>query len=277
MKRIIIYLVCIALILPLGIMVSADNGAPSGDHFNLNIIGVKYPKDNMDDISGGNVIFVLLDENEPPTIEPATIWLMKSDTFGVVDKNGTDGEATFQLPVPGTEVYLEDEYGNEIPTGEYITDYSVYARPLGKPSDTLSQNMATFTTFADLIDSGFTDTLAKRLVKKYIDVDNYYDYTITIDNYEQIPEPLEFTRKKGQSKFQNITSEALTVLFLADISIYDAEGNLVEQTTITLRIPLFDAMLENEYWEYDNNGLKLLQIRFYYDVGTDISKKGPNK
>ena len=29
-------------------------------------------------------------------------------------------------------------------------------------------------------------------------------------------------------------------------------------------------MLENEYWEYDNHGLKLLQLRIYR-VGTDVT------
>jgi len=33
--------------------------------------------------------------------------------------------------------------------------------------------------------------------------------------------------------------------------------------------------LENEYWEYDNNGLKLLQARFY-PIGTDVSEADSN-
>jgi hypothetical protein len=29
------------------------------------------------------------------------------------------------------------------------------------------------------------------------------------------------------------------------------------------RTPLFDSSLQNYFWSYDNNGLKLLQLRFY--------------
>lgn len=36
------------------------------------------------------------------------------------------------------------------------------------------------------------------------------------------------------------------------------------------RIPLFDERLQGYFWEYDNNGLKLLQLRFY-EVPTDVN------
>ena len=34
--------------------------------------------------------------------------------------------------------------------------------------------------------------------------------------------------------------------------------------------PLFDNALEDYFWSYDNNGLKLLQLRFY-PVPTDVN------
>jgi hypothetical protein len=40
--------------------------------------------------------------------------------------------------------------------------------------------------------------------------------------------------------------------------------------TVYIRVPIFDDMLENEYWLYDNHGLKLLQVRFY-PIETDIT------
>src|SRR5690349_23807503 len=90
------------------------NGAPSGAHFNLNIIGVPHNKSpNMK--GSGNVIFVGLGTSD--TTVSAKILLSQSadGVFQVLDKNGTDGEASFALPVPGT--------------------YTVWARTLGTPGD----------------------------------------------------------------------------------------------------------------------------------------------
>lgn len=91
---------------------TTGNGAPSGAHYNLNIIGV--PKDKSADMTGsnGHVIFVKLSGN-------TKINLSEGD-FQVLDKNGTDGTAAFQLPNPD-------------PDGDGVTAYSVYARALGKP------------------------------------------------------------------------------------------------------------------------------------------------
>ena len=36
-----------------------------------------------------------------------------------------------------------------------------------------------------------------------------------------------------------------------------------------VRVPIFDDLLEGEYWEYENNGLRLAQIRFY-DCSTNV-------
>ena len=59
------------------------------------------------------------------------------------------------------------------------------------------------------------------------------------------------------------------------IVTYDEDGD--PQTTddivelvFHVRIPVFNEMLENEYWKYDNKGLKLLQLRFY-PFGTDVT------
>jgi hypothetical protein len=38
----------------------------------------------------------------------------------------------------------------------------------------------------------------------------------------------------------------------------DGDGNLE-------KYPLFDEALEGYFWDYDNNGLKLVQMRFYYN------------
>ncbi len=88
------------------------NGAPNGPHYNLNIIGV--PKGKTADMTNtdGHVIFVPLDGS-------TKIYLSAGD-FQVLDANGTDGRAAFQLPNPDS-------------ANSGTTAYSVYARALGKP------------------------------------------------------------------------------------------------------------------------------------------------
>jgi hypothetical protein len=90
----------------------AGNGAPSGAHYGLNIIGV--PKGKTADMTGnsGHRIFV-------PLNGKTKINLSEGD-FAVLDANGTDGSASFRLPSPD-------------PDGDGITSYSVFARALGKP------------------------------------------------------------------------------------------------------------------------------------------------
>lgn len=93
---------------------SAGNGAPSGAHYNLNIIGV--PKDKSADMANnsGHRIFVKLAGN-------SKIWLTEGDDFQVIDANGTDGNgAKFQLPNPD-------------PDNDGVTVYSVFSRALGSP------------------------------------------------------------------------------------------------------------------------------------------------
>lgn len=90
------------------------NGAPSGSHFNLNLIGV--PRDKTADIAGGNRIFIYY--------EGRVDILLREGDYAVLDGNGTDdGEASFQLPDP-------DPAGN----GDSLA-YSVWIRPVaGKGS-----------------------------------------------------------------------------------------------------------------------------------------------
>ncbi|MEJ2315313.1 MAG: hypothetical protein P8Y85_11350 [Nitrospirota bacterium] len=62
---------------------------------------------------------------------------------------------------------------------------------------------------------------------------------------------LVLERDKGKSRFDNVTKYLLYIY--ADV---DGDGDLE-------RVPLFDDSLEGYYWDYDNNGLKLAQLRFY--------------
>ena len=179
---------------------ATGNGAPSGPHYNLNIIGV--PKDKTADMTGsnGHRIFV-------PLWGKANIWLNEGADFQVLDANGTNADgASFLLPNPD-------------PNGDGTTVYSVFARALGKPGG----SSKTTTCATDPVD-GF-------LVCSVIS--------------------MELTRDKGKSTFDNVSKYLLYIY--ADV---DGDGDLE-------RVPLFGSALEDYFWEYDNNGLKLAQLRFY--------------
>lgn len=181
------------------------NGSPSGSHFNLNIIGV--PKGKSTDMTGGSGrrIFVAL--------EGKTSIQLSEGSFAVLDANGTDGQASFQLPNPD-------------PDNDGITTYSVFARALGKPG-----GQSKTTTCA-------TDPVTGEV---------YCSTKSTVQ-----------VRTKGKSSFSNVSSALLYIY--ADL---DGDGTAE-------RYNLFNSALQNYYWDYDNAGLKLLQLRFY-PISTDVN------
>ncbi len=79
------------------------NGAPSGTHYSLNIIGVPRDKNSNPDWASGHVIFVNLGtKNVTVTTKILLSQSAEAGVFDVLDKNGTDGEASFSLPAPGS-------------------------------------------------------------------------------------------------------------------------------------------------------------------------------
>jgi hypothetical protein len=218
----------------------------------LNIVGAKNVKNLNMDNDGGNTIFVALGSQGVP--ERTKILLFEGDDFAVLDKNGTDGEASFQLPDPDLDPYLIGDPG----TADTISAYSVFVRPLGKPG-----GWADITTCADLLDSTFAGLLPGTLVR----VLNRQEGTAYC-SIEQVGSEITL-RKTGKSVFANVTAELLTIVF--QVAVDTNPDPLVEEIEIVcVRVPIFDDIIENEYWEYDNNGLKLLQVRFY-DCPTDVS------
>jgi hypothetical protein len=179
------------------------SGAPSGNHFTLNIIGV--PKSKKVDMTGNNGSRMFV-----PLTGSTKILLSEGD-FQVLDANATDGSGSFQLPNPD-------------PENDGVTTYSVFARALGKPGGS-----ATTTTCAqDATGETFCSVFS-----------------------------LVSVREAGGSKFANVSRELLYVF--ADL---DGDGTVE-------RFNLFNDALQNFYWQFDNQGLKLLQLRFY-EVPTTV-------
>ncbi len=72
----------------------------------------------------------------------------------------------------------------------------------------------------------------------------------TLEEYCSV-ESMIMIRDKGKSTFKDASKYLLYVYVDMD------DDGTAE------RYPLFDDALENYYWSYDNQGLKLVQLRFY--------------
>ena len=186
------------------------NGAPSGSHHSLNIVGVPRAKNANPDFASGHVIFVSLGSKDVGVSTKILLSQNADGVFDVLDKNGTDGEASFSLPAPG--------------------GYTVWARALGKPG-----GQAKITTCAT--DIVITDPAEICSTQNEV-----------------------FVRDKGKSSFRNVT-DALTTIVLDPVANADAV-TACGGTTVSL----FNPCLEGFFWQYDNNGLKLLQVRFYQNA-----------
>jgi len=64
-----------------------------------------------------------------------------------------------------------------------------------------------------------------------------------------------FVRGTGKSSFRNVTVRSRPFTLVA--------GSPAELACGTPSVSLFATCLQDFLWQYDNNGLKLLQIRFY--------------
>ena len=200
------------------------NGAPSGSHYTLNIIGVD--KDKTADMTGNNGrrIFVDLGANGKPA---NTKILLSEGDFGVLDANGTDGQAEFRLPNPVADV---DGYGT--------TEYSVYVRALGKPG-----GKATMQSCYDDPTTGETWCAV--------------DFAGGVE-----PVTVERT-KRGVEKFVNVSQD---LLYVDACTEYDATTGACLTWD---QLPLFSDANgngtddEQYFWDYDNQGLRVAQLRFY--------------
>jgi hypothetical protein len=231
------------------------NGAPSGGHFTLNFIGVDNEKNANMDQGAGNVIFVAL--GAPGAGVHTQILLSKGDDFAVLDKNGTDGQATFQLPPPGIDPYIIGDPGD----ADTTTDYSVFVRPLGKPG-----GWCTITTCADVVDSTFGGLLPAQVVREIQNSEGYFGVYASL---EQVGYPITFRAGK-KSTFTNVTAQLTTIVFRVWVDL-NADTLETEDEIFYVRVPIFDDSLEGEYWDYNNEGLKVLQARFYPGVPTDVT------
>jgi hypothetical protein len=239
------------------------NGFPEGGHdYRLNIIGVPKDKTASMDNNDGRRIFVQLQSDNQVTApggknnqlskgggdDQNHIYLCNStngendvndprcdawrashtNEFGVIDANATDGDGAI-LAVP-------DPCADDDPLTACTPSYSVWARTHG-PSGS-----ATITTCADETGTGFDG------------VDDVWCGSNGITLYAKTKKAVDIT---GNLLHMTVTIDGVTNPELAGCL------GISTTTSTTLDVFLFDRCFENYFWNYDNNGLKLLELRFY--------------
>ena len=196
-------IICGLLIGP-GVYAGVGNSIPvNGKHYNLNIIGAK----NIGSIgdSNGHTLFVRLNGKTKITMTQDP-----EGNFKIVDRNGLDGRAEFNI-APG--------------------HYNIYATGLGKPGG--SVHIDAWGEFED------QETGSNLLLLGYVDL----------------------SRDKGKPQSTNINN-----LFYVDVTLctaVDGDGNCIEWVEYQDYWVFDIEELLEYYWDYNNNGLKLLQVRFY--------------
>jgi hypothetical protein len=224
------------------------NGFPSGRHFNLNIIGVPHDKD-VPDMKGSNrhTIFVPLESGEDVgrkvkikyVVDPAD-----PDNFRVVDGNATDdNEAIIQVPY---------EYCLDYDAGCYeMLSYDVYARALGKPGPFVGAIVTAECEYMlDVVDPDGSEDLT-------------CEDTLLMGSFD--------VRRPGKKPITENITEIFRATGCLDMSdpLLDPEGvGICEEGDLEFRdLWIFNIEeLDSYMWDYDNNGLKLLQVRFYETV-----------
>jgi len=212
---------------------TTGNLAPSGAHYNLNIIGVTNGKNPPLTGSDRHTIFVPLvsdQSGDPDTLASDTApILLTQGPFTVCDGNAFDPAvdckgnvlnspnfgAVFQLPCNNL-----NSLGLIVPCTSSgpgsIASYEVWARVVGTPGGN-----GTITTCA-------------------------FDTTTSTEvcNTDQL------LMRNKPNKFIDVTK---TLTSLIGVSGPSGSGNY----------PLFATGFSGFFWDYDNNGNKVLQLRFY--------------
>jgi hypothetical protein len=241
------------------------NDFPDGSHdYNLHIIGVPQDKSATMDNNNGRRIFVRLnsdntvtspggknnhlakgggdDQNhiylcnssndEGDSTDPRCAAYGNTNDWGVIDANATDGDgALLAVPDPCA--------GNDSTDGCTPT-WSVHARALTPGGS------ATITTCADedYAYDGTKDTWCG-------------DNGITLQSNQ---------KRKAQDVSDNLLFMTITVDDALDpelVACIDTGADGIDDLPDTYDVYLFDRCFQDYFWNYDNNGLKNLELRFY--------------
>ena len=163
------------------------------------------------------------------------------DNFRVIDGNATkDNEAVIQVPY---------EYCDDLVTGCVdLLSYEVYARALGKPGPGVGVVVTAECEYTlSVVDPDGTEGLT-------------CEDTLLMGRFE--------VKRPGKKPF----TANITDIFRATGCLDEDGDGVCETGDLEFKdIWIFNIPYLNSYmWDYDNDGLKLLQVRFYETVSGEI-------
>lgn len=201
----------------------------SGPHYELNIIGVPKNKTATLTDSSRHTMFVPLETVSNVKIyvtgdaDPDTPGTQCGDRFQIIDGNATDGD--------GATLLVPCQVGGTM-------SFEVYAVGLGTPGG-----------------SGSADVLCTFQSTIILSPDTAALCGANVGGFD-----FEVKREAGKPVRQNISP-----VFRASGCV-DVNGSLTCDTgdTAFSNVWIFNiAELMSYYWDYENNGLKLMKVRFY--------------
>jgi hypothetical protein len=267
-----------------------------GFDYKLNIIGVPKDKSAEMDDNNGRRIFVRLNGGQPVCVTDDD-WAAYQDLLGIPEGeqtenpyacseeewadalNGGRGKVTGGwdaldkvnkiLLTPNEEGIFQvldanatDRDGAEFTMPDDVaTEYKVYARALGKPG-----GKAAITLCANETEETDDD----------VDGDGIAD----IETWCSINQAV-LERTKGKPRSEDVTDELFTLTILVDnddvkdtsltmclsnaglINAPEDDDSATDDPLQIADVPVFHRCFEDYFWNYDNNGLKLLQLRFF--------------
>jgi hypothetical protein len=213
---------------------TTGSGAPSGAHFQFNIIG--HPKGIKGDDSSGRAIMVplknasgpnsitcetdqvILKDDVGPTFTDqaptgARIYFVAGDHFEIIDRDATDSNgATIMVPV------------QNVGTANATFTYDVFLRVLGKPLTCMDINAFAFDADQSL-----------------------WFWAGSVD----------LNRQTGKSTFVKVNE--LFDVFFCTVDVSTGECT----TGTTQELSVFNNVFDNYFWSILNNGTRLVQVRIY--------------
>jgi hypothetical protein len=181
--------------------------------------------------NNGSRIFVLLNGGEEATSLNGKAYntLNKVNTIGLVP---APAGGSFQV----LDANATDSTGAvfQLPA-DVSSSWSVWARALGTPGGSAIQ-----TTCA----ASFIDTVAGQIFCS--------------------EQSALYLRSKGKSTFTDVTTQLLFLTVTIDPTATPGLASCLGVTAVqSVTLSLFNSCFQNYFWNYDNSGLKLLQLRFY--------------
>lgn len=241
-----IKLVCVLVLLAFCVgtaLAQNNNPCPGDKEYQFNIIGMKNAKNPELTNDSGHRIFVPLNGKTQiymtGDINPGLTGLQCGNNFDILDADGTDGRATILVPCdPLSATNLDPN-----------VCFDVYATPLGTPGGH---------TDVDVV-CDFDATC----LECGIDLGNCGTGTIdfTLAGHSGKPVTKDVTKYFRASGCIDLD---------ADLACDSGDINFSNEWIFNI------PALESYYWDYDNYGNRIVQMRFCDVEGVEGSDCGPN-